>query len=918
SLYAKYCWDYAEKGHHIYDPMMHGPFLFIVNGTLMKIFGSNDFTSRLLPALCGILLVISCIFLKKELGPGGSLVAALFFMLSPHMVYFTRFLRMDAMVLLFTFWIVIAFIKYIQTQDHKRQALYFILCIASLALLYTVKENSYLHTFEFITFLAMIPLYRIIIDRDLTFKELFSNCTKYLKNNWKLLLVSCFIFIVIFTIFYTIVFSQPAALTQRGFFGFFSGSFMQSVNSVIKAWSYWLHQNKIQRIHGEYHYFYWRMIMYEFMMVVGFFIAVYFIFKNKKKELKIYLIFTVVIFILFQAAGRIKLPIYAAMGAKASFGSIKEALGRFNIISVFLSKMHMECLGHPLIFIFVAATGFWGMYILFRKKELLPAFLLYWAMFSMLMYSYLGEKVAWLGLHIYQPMILLVAYYAERWMRKSRYSFAIFIAIGALYMSYCTYGLNFYNKGVNEANPEEIICFTQNHDDLKKLNTIIDKASEISGLGFNTPLAIAGTPAWPYSWYLRNYKRWFTPEGGTPAADALVFAIDWGKHSQYEYIYTGTHNVERLKMRAWTVMPNLDTSKITLWSKIKYLLCRLDRSKVRLANTGSLDIAVYTRKDVAEGIYNSELGKGVQDDELKRRAEAMKPVVIQNTSSFGSFGTGSGKMNEPRKAVRGIDGSIYVTDMKNNMVHKFDRSGNPIKSWGGKGSADGMFNTPIGIEVDKRGNVYVADAWNHRIQKFSSSGVFLMKWGRGGCGSTGNDFWAPKDLAFDSKEYLYVVNTGCHRLHKFDTSGRFIKMQGFQSIKDTSQLSGFHEPVGITIDKNDILYICDTANHRIILYTTDLNPIRQIKVIGWGEFYTEPFIALDSKGRIYISDSYNNRLVRYSNNGDILSVWGRIGSSSGHFNAPHGITIYNDTAYVVDAKNHRVQKFRISDLDVKN
>ena len=41
---------------------------------------------------------------------------------------------------------------------------------------------------------------------------------------------------------------------------------------------------------------------------------------------------------------------------------------------------------------------------------------------------------------------------------------------------------------------------------------------------------------------------------------------------------------------------------------------------------------------------------------------------------------------------------------------------------------------PKGIATDSSGNVYVADMDNNRIQKFDSNGNFITKWGSHGTG----------------------------------------------------------------------------------------------------------------------------------------------------------------------------------------
>ena len=79
--------------------------------------------------------------------------------------------------------------------------------------------------------------------------------------------------------------------------------------------------------------------------------------------------------------------------------------------------------------------------------------------------------------------------------------------------------------------------------------------------------------------------------------------------------------------------------------------------------------------------------------------------------------------------------TVYVTDMENHRIQKFDSNGTFITKWGSEGDGDGQFSsvTP-GLDVDSSGYLYVIDKEVANVQKFDSNGNFITKWGSEGDG----------------------------------------------------------------------------------------------------------------------------------------------------------------------------------------
>lgn len=108
--------------------------------------------------------------------------------------------------------------------------------------------------------------------------------------------------------------------------------------------------------------------------------------------------------------------------------------------------------------------------------------------------------------------------------------------------------------------------------------------------------------------------------------------------------------------------------------------------------------------------------------------------------------------------------NIWVTDLANNRVQKFDNNGKWILSIGGPspytcesspnasppacaaGSGDGQFNWPEFIAVDRSDNIWVSDNnWgggsNNRVEEFSNTGQFIRKFTISGPEGIGEDIF---------------------------------------------------------------------------------------------------------------------------------------------------------------------------------
>lgn len=112
----------------------------------------NDATARIVPALFGVGIVALPIGLRRELGRLGALVAALLLAVSPAFVYFSRFLREDIYFNFFMFAMVVCAVRFASS----RRMLWLALTAASATLAYATFEGIFLTLAIFGGFLALL------------------------------------------------------------------------------------------------------------------------------------------------------------------------------------------------------------------------------------------------------------------------------------------------------------------------------------------------------------------------------------------------------------------------------------------------------------------------------------------------------------------------------------------------------------------------------------------------------------------------------------------------------------------------------------------------------------------------------------------------------------------------------------------
>jgi len=233
-------------------------------------------------------------------------------------------------------------------------------------------------------------------------------------------------------------------------------------------------------------------------------------------------------------------------------------------------------------------------------------------------------------------------------------------------------------------------------------------------------------------------------------------------------------------------------------------------------------------------------------------------------------------------------GNIYLShfpasarnkDVNPDRVTVYDAAGRLLHEWGKSGAGPGEFNYPGGLAIAADGRVYIADQTNHRVQVIDADGRFLTAWGKygtqpgefGGNTNPKSRAGGPTFLAFDKQGNIYATGGMDGRVQKFTSEGAFISTFGDLEDRpgsfgrDFEPFGGMHGPIGICCDHEDRLWI-SAAGGRIQQFTSEGRYLR-----GFGEkqgsepgqFLAPHGVAIDSRGYLYVVDAYNHRVQKF-------------------------------------------------------
>ena len=298
--------------------------------------------------------------------------------------------------------------------------------------------------------------------------------------------------------------------------------------------------------------------------------------------------------------------------------------------------------------------------------------------------------------------------------------------------------------------------------------------------------------------------------------------------------------------------------------------------------------------------------------------------------SKGVNNIGAGTLYNPSSVVvDSVNKKLFVSDVMNgrvlfwNNISNFQNSkpadgvlgqSNFYLSDGHSSTANGLSRTLLypglnlackyGLALDKDSSLYVADRYNHRVLRFdppftnnmNASMVLgtssLTTWSMtGGTNITNLNY--PADVCVDKSKNVYVADYSNNRVIIYNypqTSGMSASVVLGQANFDLGSanrggavgVNTLSSPLGVYVDKNDNLFVCDSSNHRVVMYSppfvtgmnaslvlgqadfTHGNPLRGTSIVSANNLNYPESVFVDNSGNVFIADFSNHRVIRYN------------------------------------------------------
>jgi tetratricopeptide (TPR) repeat protein len=316
--------------------------------------------------------------------------------------------------------------------------------------------------------------------------------------------------------------------------------------------------------------------------------------------------------------------------------------------------------------------------------------------------------------------------------------------------------------------------------------------------------------------------------------------------------------------------------------------------------------------------------------------------------SFGSKGEGRGLFKTVAGLVAGKNRQVYVGDSKKGVINIFHAETGVVLDvipkaasrpsvkmlgaipvsvskliWNGEdllyavdsekksiirirnGAFDGEIKvnelTPIAVAFDRKKSLWVLDKNERRVVKIDESGKILDSVGTKG--SKKGQLDDPTDIAIANNGDIYIADQGNNWVQVFNSEGGFVRAitKGLNSNLD--------EPVAITLDDKDNLYVLDKARSVVVAVTPKGEVLHEFgKIQGGAGELVNPVALMAANDEIFVLDT--NQVKVFNQAGQYQRMFAAKGSALGELDEPLAIAVKDGTEfYIAERGNKRIQLF---------
>jgi DNA-binding beta-propeller fold protein YncE len=458
-----------------------------------------------------------------------------------------------------------------------------------------------------------------------------------------------------------------------------------------------------------------------------------------------------------------------------------------------------------------------------RRMRVVEWSLLLFGVASVAMYAYLGEKVAWLGVHqVWAFLPLAGLQLARTFGPTGRWWSRSLAGVGLAATVVVTVSASFVN---DEISPNlkrcELLIYVQTTPEVLE---VVREGYALAEEGYPTVAAVSGYAGWPLTWYWRTTPTWWSQPRPDLRPPLVICEPD--EEETVRKLLGPQYSAERIPFRAWWVIEHF---KPTLTDVLRWLVTR-----VPWGDVGSSDVIVF--RDTGEP--STEAREVEVPEVLAEELDATRARIV-----------GEGWLMDPRGLSVTGDGRLAVADVALNKIVFFDAEGRYLDL----SPAEAM-DRPEAVAWAPAEVLVAADTWHHRVLLFrpGEEGVRELPDPDGG-------WFGPRGVAVGPDGTIAIADTGNKRVVLYQPAGADFLVRSFGG--EGTEPGRFSEPVGIVWLDSGRLLICDTGNRRVQILDSDGNAELVVDLgEGWSDFFSRPQAAILGLDRYLVSDTPSRSL----------------------------------------------------------